>query len=132
MLNDPFMNRTMTQSSHQKNVSIIFTSQNYYEKSSTKTIIRQCNYKVFFNMEKALLSKIGGQIEPVKPSMLVDCFQMLQKAFPRDKHRYILIDTDNESAMPQFGVRSKIFPDPDGEIRPLVFFVNRSYKKMKY
>lgn len=125
LLADPFMEQCFVQNSHHQGCSIAFCTQNFYENSKSKTIVRQCNFKVFFNSncDKILLRNIGAQIEPSRPSILIEAFKLLQKQNPSDKYKYLLIDGDSQSAMPDFFIRTNIFPVND-IIRPICFVLN--------
>lgn len=127
LLKDPFMEECFVQNSHHNGCSIAFCTQNFYESSKSKTIVRQCNYKVFFNSncDKVLLRNIGAQIEPNRPQILIEAFKLLDKLNPPDKYKYILIDGDSQSAMRNLFIRTDIFP-VDGVIRPICFVLNNN------
>ena len=76
-----------------------------------------------------MLRNVGCQISPSQPNLLNYCFEILEHYFPNDTYAYILIDSHARTANKNMLVRSKIFPDSDGKIRPLCFFVNPEYKK---
>jgi hypothetical protein len=122
---DPFIEQCFVQNSHHQGCSIAFCTQNYYESSKSKTIVRQCNYKVFFNSncDKTLLRNIGGEIEPNRPQILIEAFKLLKKQNPNDKHKYILIDGDSQTATPDFCIKTDIFP-VNGVIRPICFVLS--------
>ena len=127
LLRDPFIEECFTQNSHHQNCSIVYCTQNYFETSKSKTIVRQCNFKVVFNSncDQTLLRNIGAQIEPNRPTILTEAFKLLQNHNPSDKFKYLLIDGDNQSAMPDFFIRTNIFP-LDGVIRPICFVLKKS------
>lgn len=112
------------QNSHHNSCSIIFTSQNFFSNSKSKTIIRQCTYKVFFDnpSDRVLLRTISCQIQPENPNFLLEIFRHLEKFEPNNTFNYILIDANPQSVMRKLNVRSNIFPDQDGVVRPLCFF----------
>ena len=123
LLKDPFMEECFVQNSHHSGCSIAFCTQNYFEASKSKTIVRQCNYKVFFNdpCDKTLLRNIGAQIEPTGPQLLIKAFKLLYSLKPKDDFQYILIDGDTQSAMKNnLFIRTDIFP-VNGVIRPICF-----------
>lgn len=124
MFSDKAMEEMFTMHSHHHGVSIIFTSQNYFNSSKSKTIIRQCTYKVIFNQptDSILLRNIGGQIKPNNPGFLLKIFEKLDSYFPDDNYKYILIDGNPSSALKNMNVRTHIFPNSDGVITPLTFF----------
>jgi len=122
LLNSPNMEDFFTQDSHHYNCSIFFTLQNYYSSGRSKTILRQCVYKIIFNDpgDRILIRNISCTVAP-NAQFLSKCFQMLEQRFPSDLH-YLLIDTNPRSAMKQMVVRSQIFPNESNEIIPICFF----------
>jgi hypothetical protein len=124
ILDSEVMINTFSQYSHHYNCSIIFTTQNYFAPSKQKTIVRQCNYKVFFNdrADQILIRNISCQITPTRPQFLSQCFKNLEQFFPNENYLYILIDSSKQSLLKKLPFRSKIFPDSDGIIRQVCFF----------
>ena len=122
LLNSPNMEDFFTQDSHHYNCSIFFTLQNYYSSGRSKTILRQCVYKIIFNDpgDRILIRNISCTVAP-NAQFLSKCFQMLEQRFPSDLH-YLLIDTNPRSAMKQMVVQSQIFPNESNEIIPICFF----------
>jgi len=118
------MEDVFSQNSHHYNISIIFTTQNYFSTSRNLTIVRQTNYKIIFNdiSDKTLLRNISCKISPSMPSFLSKCFKTLEEFFPEDNYPYILIDSNPESSMKKLAYRSNILPGPDKKIRPICFF----------
>jgi hypothetical protein len=112
--------------------SIIFTVQNYYEKSQHgKTIMKNVHYQVFFYNRVQLieLSKISSQIMPGVSNFMYSNFQFLMKTFPENKFHYILVDGHTHSKMAQMHIRTHIFPDKNGDIKPIIFYPNQTIKK---
>jgi len=124
ILRTPFMEDLFIQHSHHQNCSVIFTTQNYFESSKNKTIIRQCNYKVIFQSpsDMVLLRHISCQIKPDDANFLSRIFEKLENLFPDDSYRYVLIDGEPKSPMKNMRVRTHIFRNSDGVINPLCFF----------
>ena len=122
LLNSPFMETFFCATSHHFNNSIFFTLQNYYSSSRSKTILRQCIYKIIFNDpgDRILIRNISCAVSP-NAQFLSKCFKMLEQKFPSDLH-YLLIDTNPRSAMKQMVVRSRIFPNSSNQIKPICFF----------
>jgi hypothetical protein len=117
---------------HHFNISTIFTLQNYFVVSKFgKTIMRNVNYKVIFynRLDLREIQNISYQIVPKCPSFLEDSFQFLMKKFPDSPSQYILVDGHFRAKMPSLFVRSHIFPDDSGEIKPIIFFPNYNYQK---
>lgn len=119
-----FMEEMFIQNSHHNSCSIMFTSQNFFSSSKTKTIIRQCTYKVFFDnpSDRVLLRAISCQVAPENPNFLLQIFKLLEQYDPHNTFNYVLVDGNPQSVMRKLNVRSNIFPEKDGIIRPLCFF----------
>jgi hypothetical protein len=127
VLNSEHMKQLFCVQVHHCNISCIFTSQNYFSPSRFgKTISRNVHYKVlFFNrIELVELRHISIQITPKCPNFLYSSFKFLQKTYPFEYSHYIIIDGHSRSKMSDMHVRTHIFPEKDGEIRPIVFFPN--------
>jgi len=118
------MEETFTKNSHHNGCSVIFTTQNFFSSTKSKTLIRNCNYKVFFDnpSDRVLLRTISCQITPQNPNFFFQIFKELEEIDPSNSFNYILVDGHTGSAMRKLNVRSNIFPEADGEIRPLCFF----------
>lgn len=132
IINNPFIEELFCQLSHHNSCSIIYTTQNFFSSSRTKTIMRNTNYKVLFKdrSDKLSMRNIGIQIAPEMPNFLNFCFKELEKFFPHDVYRYILIDSHSQSPLQHFFVRSHIFPDKtSNKIRPVCFFINSKHMK---
>jgi len=124
ILRTPFMEDLFIQHSHHQSCSIIFTTQNYFESSKNKTVIRQCNYKVIFQSpsDMVLLRHISCQVKPDDANFLIKVFEKLEQLFPDDGYRYILIDGEPKSKMKHLRIRTNIFRNSEGVIEPLCFF----------
>ena len=110
---------------HHNDLNVIYTVQNYFGSSKFgKTMTRNSIYKTFFYNRTDLteLRHISTQIVPSSPNFLKSCFDFLMKKFPNDESHYVFVDGHFRSSVPNFFVRSKIFPDEDGVIRPIIFF----------
>lgn len=120
----PFMEEVFIQHSHHSSCSLIFTTQNFFNSGKTKTIIRQCNYKVIFNSpaDQVILRHISCQLKPDQPNFLINVFQTLDQLFPADDYKYILIDGEPKSKMKKLRIRTHIFPNNDNVIEPICFF----------
>jgi len=120
-----FIEELFVQSSHHNSCSVVFTSQNFYSSSKNKNIMRQLTYKVLFNTlrtDQILLRTIGCQLKAENPNFLIDIFQTLEKLFPDDNFKYLVIDSEPQSIMKNLYIRTHVFPDKDGLITPLCFF----------
>ena len=131
ILNSASMVELFQKHVHHFNISVCFTLQNYFALSPHgKTIMKNFLYRIiFFNRIELLeLRNISIQIMPNVANFMHANFQFLQKHFPRER-AYILIDGHSESKMSQMHVRTHIFPDKDGEIKPIIFYANPDRKK---
>lgn len=124
IFSSPFMEEVFIQHSHHSSCSLIFTTQNFFNTGKTKTIMRQCNYKVIFNSpsDQLILRHIGCQLKPETPNFLINIFSTLDRLFPQDDYKYILIDGEPKSKMKHLRVRTHIFPNNENKIEPLCFF----------
>lgn len=124
----------VTKNVHHNNVTVCFTLQNYYASSRFgKTIMRNCQYRVFFynRIDQRELISISSQIANA-PNFFLANFKFLFEKFPKDLFHYLLIDGQFRSEMNQMWCRSHIFPnEKKGEINPIIFFPNPDYKKEK-
>jgi len=133
LFKDPGMTDLFSRHSRHNNISLIFTTQNFYDNGSTKTIVRQCNVQVIFDnpMDKVLTRSIGSAITTQQPDFLNNCFQSLRHFFPEEKYPYILIDGSASKKMNDIMFRSHIFPDESNDIQPICFFQNPQYNKKR-
>jgi hypothetical protein len=124
-LDSPSMVELLSVQVHHFNLSTIFTLQNFFATSKFgKTIMRNVNYKVYFynRLDLRELRNISCQIVPHCPSFMQDNFQFLNKKFPSHPSHYIFVDGHFRSKFPSLYVRTHIFPDSNGDIRPIIFF----------
>ena len=130
---DPQMADLFTRLSRHNSVSLVFTTQNYFDSGHSKTIVRQCNVQIIFEnpMDKVLTRSIGNTIVPKQPDFLNNCFDSLRHFFPQEKFPYILIDGNSNKNMNGIMFRSRIFPDQANDIKPICFFVNSHYIKKR-
>lgn len=121
----PDMNDLFTRGSHHHSVSVIYTSQNYFEPTKFgKNLSRNSPIKCFFydRTDAQLLKTVSQQMFPSNPNFLYKNFQFLNKKFPQE-YNYLIIDGDSKSKMRQLFIRSKIFPNEKGGIiQPICFF----------
>lgn len=124
-LNSQDMFNLLTVDCHHLNISVIYTMQNFFAPSKFgKTLSRNAHIKVFFynRADLAELRHISIQITPQNSNFLQSCFDFLIQTFP-GKFHYILVDSHFRSSVPQFMVRSCIFPkETTKEIEPIIFF----------
>ena len=107
---------------HHCNITTIFTLHNLFAPSKFgRTITRNINYKVVFSnrLDIKEIRNVSLQISN-QPNFLKTCFDFLNTEFPYEPS-YVVIDGHIKSKLKSLFVRSQIFPDSDGEIRPIFF-----------
>jgi hypothetical protein len=57
------------------------------------------------------------------------CFEALKDYYRGDRFLYVVVDGHTFSPMSELRFRSKIFPDEDGKIRPIIFLPNPKSEK---
>ena len=86
----------MTQGSHHYNVSVVYTSQNYFEKSPKygKTFHRQLTVKVLFEdvSDISVMKNVSSQMFE-SASYLQRCLEIKKKSFSGDKNHYLVLGT---------------------------------------
>ena len=116
----------ITNFSHHCNISVVIISQSLFLPAKHRlTLIRNCSEKVIFHnkVDQNELQILSRHIFPSKPNFLKSCFDILFKVIPTTQLKYLLIDGSMLSHLPQNAVvRSNIFPEKDGQIRPMFFF----------
>jgi len=83
----------MIQNSHHLNISVIYTSQNYFQKSEDgKTFQRQLTVKIIFEdrSDSTVLTNISRVVFR-STTYLHRCLEILKETFPEDNHPYLLI-----------------------------------------
>ncbi len=116
----------ITKDSHHCNCSVIITSQNFFYPSKYgRTFVRNCSEKVLFfdKTDAKQLSILSMQIYPSRPTFLKSCFDWLFKHYPKEKLKYLLIDSSILSHFPHNAlVRTFILPNNAGKVQPVLFF----------
>ena len=93
LLNEKANIELMKHDSHHSRISMIYTSQNYYENSKfAKSFQRQLTHKVIFDpsTELTVLKNISQQIFG-SPNYLQLCMSQVVNAYPSDRLHYLLI-----------------------------------------
>jgi len=93
LLNEKANVEMMTHDSHHSRISIIYSSQNYYESSKfAKSFQRQLTHKVIFDpaTELTVLKNISLQIFG-SPTYLPQCMARVVNAYASDRLHYLLI-----------------------------------------
>jgi hypothetical protein len=117
-----------TTSSHHQSLSIIYTVQNYFTKSTTLDIIRNCTHQILFypneiNQLRSISCKYFSSSK-----FLENCFDELSESKEK-KNIYLMIEMESISQYPKgMNLRSDILPDENGKFVPIVFF-NKKFKK---
>jgi hypothetical protein len=123
LLNSSEMNDLFSIHIHHKNISCIFTLQNYFAPSRFgKTIARNVHYRILFYNRVELLELRNMSLQlSSKPNFLLSNFKFLEENFPDRYSHYILIDGHGHSKSRNMHIRTQIFPDTDGSMRPIIF-----------
>lgn len=108
---------------HHSNISTIFTVQNYFARSKFgKTPSRNVTYRcIFFNrLDLTEIRTISTQISH-DSRFLLESFDFLRKTFPTEPP-YLIVDGHLKSRLKEMFVRTHIFPDESGKMKPIFFF----------
>lgn len=110
---------------HNYNISVVIVLQNYFASGKFgKTLIRNCQYRVFFytRVQQLELRTISSQISD-NPNFFAANFEFLYKTFPNSPSHYLLIDGHFRTQSADLWCRSNIFPkEKNGEIIPIIFY----------
>ena len=116
----------ITNFSHHCNISVVIICQSLYLPAKHRlTLIRNCSEKVIFHdkVDQNQLQILSRHIFPSKPNFLKECFNILYNIKTRKELKYLFIDASMLSELPHNAiVRSNIFPEKDGKVRPMFFF----------
>ena len=130
IVSSKIMAHLFTAASHHSKISVIFTLQSAFMPGSfTKTIVRQCNYRLIMQdrADRLSLRYLTQHLFPDAPSNFLSTIFAWLTAHEKDPYeRYLLLDMDNRSKIGDyFQVRTKIFPDKTtGVLEPIVFSPN--------
>ena len=116
----------ITSTSHHCNISVVIICQSLFLPAKHRlTLIRNCSEKVLFHdkVDQNQLQILSRHIFPSRPNFLKECFNILFDITLKKDLRYLLIDASMLSQLPHNAiVRSNIFPDEAGIVRPMFFF----------
>ncbi len=116
----------ITSTSHHCNISVVIICQSLFLPAKHRlTLIRNCSEKVLFHdkVDQNQLQILSRHIFPSRPNFLKECFNILFDITLKQELRYLLIDASMLSQLPHNAiVRSNIFPEKDGNVRPMFFF----------
>ena len=103
------MVKAFTVYSHHNNVSIIFLTQNFFEKGKTRSITLNCKYIVVFKnpRDTAFVNVLGRQMNGGKNNPVL---QYAYNDTMSKKYGYLVIDLDQQQN-DSFRFRSSLFPE---------------------
>ena len=111
--------------SHHENISIILIGHNFFTRSKYGTTLsRNTTAKIIFydKADQLFLSTLSRRLFPSHPKILNEAFCFLIENFPENYAKYLVVDTSPSSYLPQsFMIRTNIFPEKDGIVRPIFF-----------
>jgi len=94
LINDKDFYELLTQDSHHFNITVIYTSQNFFEKSKEhgNGLAKQISIKIVFNdkSDKSVLKSIGRKSFN-DPNYLVKAMSEIVNFFPEDRCHYLVI-----------------------------------------
>ncbi len=115
----------VTSTSHHSNISVVIISQSIFLPAKHRlTLIRNCSEKVIFHdkLDHNQLAVISRHIAPGQPKLLKECFDFIYRNTKKTDLKYLLLDASPISELPYNAcIRSFIFPDDDGIVRPVFF-----------
>jgi len=123
LMNSAEMVHLFTVQVHHSNLTVLASNHNhFYNSRFAKSLSRNIGYKVFFynRLDLRELKMISAQISN-NSNFLIECFNFLMSKFSNN-NAYILIDGSFQSKMKSLFVRSHIFPQENGELKPIIFF----------
>jgi hypothetical protein len=107
--------------SHSKCVLAYSVHNSFFQTKFAKTMQRNTDIRILFynRLDQTELRIISCQLGK-KSTFLLECFKFLHEKFPEDLYPYILISGQPQNK--QFYVRTHIFPNANGEVKPIIFF----------
>ena len=118
--NDPFTHNLFTRVSHHSRVTVIFITQNLYEKGQCK-MKRNAHYIVLMRnpSDKSQLTVLGRQLFPRKKSLLDHFYESYDDA-TRNRYGYLVIDVSPNSDESE-KLKTNILPDKNGKLAIIVY-----------
>lgn len=114
--------------SHHNNISIILVGHNFFNRSKYGTSLsRNSTAKIIFydKADQLFLSTLSRRLFPTHNKILSESFNFLIENFPDNYAKYLVVDASPQSHLPQsFMIRTNIFPEKDGIVRPIFFTPN--------
>ncbi len=115
----------VTSTSHHSNISVVIITQSVFLPAKHRlTLIRNCSEKVIFHdkLDYNQLQVLSRHIAPGKPNLLKECFDFIYKHTQKNELKYVVLDASPLSELPYNAcIRTFIFPEKDGIIRPVFF-----------
>ena len=118
--NDPFMHNLFTKVSHHLKVTIIYITQNMYEKGQCK-MKRNAHYLIMMRnpSDKSQITTLGRQLFPRKRGHLEHFYEAYDDA-TRKKYGYLVIDVSPEGSEIE-KLKTNIIPDSKGKLSVIVY-----------
>ena len=118
--NDPFMHNLFTRISHHNNVTVIYITQNMFERGQC-TLRRNAHYLVLTRnpSDKSQLTILGRQLFPRKRAMLDHFYESYDDA-TSTPYGYLVIDV-SPSCNEKQKLKTNILPDRGGNVRVVVY-----------
>ena len=117
---DPFLHNLFTRTSHHRRISVIYITQNLFEKGQCK-IKRNAHYLVLTRnpSDKSLISILGRQLFPRKRSLLDHFYEAYDDA-TKSRYGYLVIDVSPSSSEEE-KLKTNILPDRKGKVAVVVY-----------
>lgn len=118
--NDNFVHNLFTKISHHMKISVIFITQNMYEKGQCK-MKRNAHYLIMMRnpSDKSQITTLGRQLFPRKKSLLDHFYESYDDATSK-KFGYLFIDVSPHGDEKQ-KLKTNIIPDSRGCLRVIVY-----------
>ena len=117
----------VTSTSHHSNISVVIICQSIFLPAKHRlTLIRNCSEKVIFHnkVDYNQLAVLSRHMSPGHPNLLKHCFDFIYENTTKEDLKYVLIDSSPLSDLPYNAcIRTFIFPEKDGKVRPVFFSV---------
>ncbi len=115
----------VTSTSHHSNISVVIICQSIFLPAKHRlTLVRNCSEKVIFHdkIDHNQLAVLSRHISSNNPNLLKECFDFIFQNTLKHDLKYVLLDASALSDLPYNAcIRTFIFPDKDGKVRPVFF-----------
>ena len=124
------MFNAITQASNHHSISILMTSQNYFQTGKYyKTLHRNTTEKFILldKGEKRWLSSLSNQMYPLELNFLPNVMNWIREHIEGSYNHYFVVSSNPKSILPDsMSVKTKIFPnEATGLIEPIYFTSNK-------